>query len=228
MRRYLLLVAILTSVIDMANASVIGVAFDNFNGIPTGWNDAGSLNNATPDLMNLQDEQGDVTSIDFRLFDWALPGGQTPASGTIPIHGDNSLNRLNSYRGPLSQAGASPEAAFFGLDPAQTYYVWLINLNQAGDWTIKGNREIAVSQQATIGQLWFNSEQGDSGRFFMDYPERLKPDEFGKISFIFKETPFTSALVAGFAIQAVPLPGALLMLLSGVTVAFARRGCSKR
>ena len=205
----------------MASASVIGVAFDNGNGLPANWNAASD--NGT--IMNLINEDGAATGVDMTIANYFVPFNFTPSAGTIPQH-TNSLSALNTYRQPEVDEDSF---VFSGLDTVVTYKVWAIGLRGSGytnEWTITGLTSTSFTQSGTGGQLTFNSHLGDSSSSFDSFALAMLPSVSGEISFDLTGTGGTGVgRIAGFAIEAVeasqiPEPSTMAIFCLGL-VGFA-------
>jgi S-layer homology domain len=164
---------------QMVNASIIGVAFDNGNGVPANWNSAV----ADGTMQNLVDESGFSTNVSLTMagyFDACVNGVTTAA--TIPSH-PNSLAALNTYCQPQS---SSNSIVFSGLDPSRDYRVWAVGLRTSvGPFqqqvNFVGSSKIGILQMADKSQLAVNSSVGSSSQTFSSYALKLRPDDQGRI-----------------------------------------------
>lgn len=200
-----------------ASAAIIGVAFDNGNGLPTNWNNTAVGSGISK--QNLIDESGNTTNVDFFMNGYTGTSNENPKASTVPNHAP-SLSTLNTFAEP----GSSNSVTFVQLDPVP-YKVWVIGLADSfyiNEWTIIGRTIENFLQISSSGELTFNGDDGSLFESFESYALLVTPDANGQIRFEWDS--FIGAGVAGFAIEAVPEPGTAALLALGLAgLGFARR-----
>lgn len=203
-----------------AGQHLVGVDLDNGQGSPTNWN---TFNMSTPGVLNnLIDESGAATSYSFTM-NHGSPFTTAVNPVTVPQH-SNPLDLIADY---YFGTGIGT-AQFSNLAAGQEYYVWVFGLRgftMNNRITITGGGSpIHFDQVGTAGQLFVNGEMGDQTRTLQSYALVQTADASGVIGFTLDIVPGGSAgwTIAGFAIQAVPSPGALA-LLGVAAIASSRR-----
>jgi hypothetical protein len=212
-RRVIALVVGLHVLTPAMGAGIVGVAFDNGNGVPTNWN-APQSDGTQRNLIN---EAGIATGIGVTLTGYLYEDrigciNRPPNADTVPTSASN-LGYLNTY---CQLQPTADSAEFFGLDPTKKYRVWLIGLrtSTAGfgfeqEWDIVGRSTLRIVQSAERGQLAVNTDLGSSTRDFASYALTMSPNSQGRIRFDFLRAidPIDgysmSGKVAGLAIQPV-------------------------
>lgn len=201
-----------------ASAAIIGVAFDNGNGLPTNWNNTAVGSGISK--QNLIDESGNTTNVDFFMNGYkAVAFNENPETSSVPFNVP-SLSTLNTFAEP-----EDANSVTFAQLASVPYKVWVIGLADSfyiNEWAVIGRTSETFRQSATGGELTFNGEDGSPFESFESYALLVTPDANGEIRFEWES--FIGAGVAGFAIEAVPEPGTAALLALGLAgLGLARR-----
>lgn len=238
MRKTLLSFFFLSLLCVNAHAALIGVDFGPGGQLtPNNWTSV----SAAGDYLTLIDETGTTTAVNLKVED---TGGSiatyaaTVDASTIPSH-SNSLANIggNVYR---FASGATLKMTFSGLDPLETYNVWVLGLRDGaaldqGVTLTNGGISASFAQSATTRQLVVNEEVGASARSFGSYGYSMQPSVTGTIIIEVAGDNEPSGLysVAGVAVEKIATPstpahsawslGLFALLLAGGAVWALRR-----
>ncbi|MEC8338793.1 MAG: zinc-dependent metalloprotease family protein, partial [Planctomycetota bacterium] len=205
------------NVVDNDLTALVGIDFDTTGGTaPNNWTQINSFT-APYSQSNLINEDGTATAIDVTLSVSDGTGflAEVVAS-TLPTH-DQSLSGLD---GEIYTSSDPVTATFSDLTPGGNYEIYVFGLENYSSYvnnqrvTITGAGTATVFDQTlTAGNLYINSEQGDSGRSLSSFAETIIADSSGQIAIAVTPNTGTSDLsLGGLAIR--PLSGGGLLALA--------------
>ena len=201
--------AFLLGSIGMAQATLIGIDFDNGGGSPTNWTTISSSGSYT----NLIDESGASTAVGLLLGSGTIAFTAPATSSTVPTSvtgiGDNVYTNSRVLT-----------ATFSGLTPLMDYdfYVFAVKANSALNQTVTvtGAEVLSYSQSAAANYLNINGDVGSSLSSLASYADLVKASQFGTIQVDLRPGTGTSQpVLAGLALEAAPVPEPATMLLLG-------------
>lgn len=200
----------------LPDSTLIGVDFGE-PGSPNPMNWTAVAGGPNTSLLNLIDENGNLTPIDLAIAE--SPDGDwddfavTPAASTIPQH----LNSLVNIESQIYTGGDPISLTYSDLNPLADYEVYVMsaegffsNIDQRV--TISGDgAPVVFDQNFTTDQLFVNDQLGDSSMLLSDYAQVITASASGQI--VINITPnggTQDVVLAGVAIFEVQTPLDLL------------------
>ena len=192
-------------VVGHVNANLVGVDFgQNPNPTPLNW----TASTGSSNLTNLQDDQGNTTTIGLSFSATPSVFNATANASTVPTYSYNLTNvEYNAYSFSGSQT-----LTISGLNSGQTYPIYLFGLRGGSTYsqpvTITGATTTTFTQAGGANDLTINDQVGSSSSNLATFAKNMVANSGGNITVTVGGAGY---YIAGLAIDVayVPAPSAV-------------------
>ena len=222
MLKNILLSLILSVHASLGSTTLIGIDFGEFGGAaPPEWNEL--LLPPTGTVAGFRDLSGQATSVTLSYSGSFDEVSGAPLIGTaVPISTTDLTTVLQDH---FSGQGATT-VLLGNLDPITPYYIWVMGGMRLPGFdnlvTITGAGAPRSFRQGaeltTFGESFINTELGSSSRTFSSYAQMILASPSGTIEIGWQtgaSGPDAAWAISGIAIQPIPEPDAVFLLIGG-------------